>query len=84
MAIYVTVPVSTEVIESNPDCRFSGAYENGVLLITIDTRHQNHHQRLGLANQTRLHWGQQHSFEVQELSGLSWPIRYRILTRDGY
>ena len=84
MAVYVTVPVSTEVIESNPDCRFSGAYENGVLLITIDTRHQNHHQRLGLANQTRLHWGQQHSFEVQELSGLSWPIRYRILTRDGY
>lgn len=84
MAVYVTVPVSTEVIESNPDCKISGAYENGALLITIDTCHQNHHQHLGLANQTRLHWGHQHSFEVQELSGLSWPIRYRILTRDGY
>jgi hypothetical protein len=84
MAVYVTVPVSTEVIESNPDCRISGTSENGVLLITLDTRHQNHHQHLGLANKTRLHWGQEHSFEVQEMSGLSWPIRYRVLTRDGY
>jgi hypothetical protein len=84
MAVYVTVPVSTEVIESNPDCKFSGTYENGALVITIDTRNQNHHQRLGLGTKTPLHWGQEHSFEVQELSGLAWPIRYRILTRDGY
>ncbi len=35
MAVYVTVPVSTEVIEANPDCKISGAYENGVLMITI-------------------------------------------------
>lgn len=84
MTVSVTVPVSTEVIESNPDCRISGAYENGMLLLTIDARHQNHHQRLGLANKTRLHWGQEHCVEVQELSGLSWPIRYRVLTRDGY
>ena len=27
-------PISTEVIESNPDCALSGAYENGVLVIT--------------------------------------------------
>ena len=47
MALFVTVPISTEVIESNPDCALSGAYENGVLVITIDTRGQNVHQRLG-------------------------------------
>ncbi len=38
MALYVSVPVSTEVIEMSPDCRITGAYENGVLMITIDTR----------------------------------------------
>ncbi len=84
MALFVTVPISTEVIESNPDCALSGAYENGVLVITIDTRGQNVHQRLGLGTKTRLHWGAEHWFEVQELSGLTWPIRYRVITRDGY
>ena len=84
MALFVTVPISTEVIESNPDCALSGAYENGVLVITIDTRGQNVHQCLGLGSKTRLHWGAEHWFEVQELSGLTWPIRYRVITRDGY
>jgi len=84
MAVYVTVPISTEVIEANPDCKISGAYEHGVLMITIDTRDQNHHQRLGIGTKTLLHWGQEHWFEAQELSTLAWPIRYRVLTRDGY
>ena len=84
MALFVTVPISTQVIESNPDCALSGAYENGVLVITIDSRGQNVHQRLGLGSKTRLHWGAEHRFEVQELSGLTWPIRYRVITRDGY
>jgi hypothetical protein len=84
MALHVTVPVSTEVIEANPDCKLSGAYENGKLMITIDTRHQNHHQRLGLGTKTQLYWGQEHWFEAQELSGLAWPIRYRVLSREGY
>ena len=84
MALYVTIPVSTEVIERNPDCRISGAYENGVVMITIDTRHQNHHERLGLGRKNKLHWSREHCFEVQELSGLAWPIRYRVLTLEGY
>lgn len=84
MAVYVTVLVSTEVIEANPDCQISGAYEHGVLMITIDTRYQNHHQRLGIGTKIPLHWGQEHWFEAQELSALAWPIRYRVLTREGY
>lgn len=84
MALHVTVPVSTEVIEANPDCAISGGYEEGVLMITIDTRQQNTHQRLGLGTKTTLHWGKEHSCEVQELSALAWPIRYRVLTREGY
>jgi hypothetical protein len=84
MSLYVTVPIGTEVIELNPDCAFSAAYEEGVLMITIDTRSQHVHQRLGLSTKTRLHWGKDNCFEAQELSAMAWPIRYRVLTRDGY
>jgi hypothetical protein len=68
MSLYVTVPIGTEVIELNPDCAFSAAYEEGVLMITVDTRGQHVHQRLGLSTKTRLHWGKDHCFEAQELS----------------
>jgi len=84
MALQVTVPISTAVIEANPECPSSGAYEDGVLRITIDTRHQHVPQRLGLSTKTQLHWGKEQVVEVQELSALAWPIRDRVLTRDGY
>ncbi|MEW6732340.1 MAG: hypothetical protein AB1489_13515 [Acidobacteriota bacterium] len=84
MAVYVNVPISTEVIESNPDCKISGAYENGRLVITIDTSEENHHQRLGISTKTKLNWYRDNSYEVQELSALAWPIRYRVLSKDGY
>jgi len=35
MSIHVKVPISTEVIELNPDCKISGAYEDKRLVITI-------------------------------------------------
>jgi hypothetical protein len=84
MALYVNVPISTEVIESNPDCKISGHYENGALVITVDTRAQNHHQRLGLPTKTKLYWYREHQYEVQELSAMAWPVKYRVLSRDGY
>ena len=61
----MTVPISTEGIELNPDCAFSTAYEDGVLMITVDTRCQDIHQHLGLSTKTRLHWGKDNSFEAQ-------------------
>jgi len=84
MSCYIKVPINTEVIESNPDCKISGGYEEGTLVITIDTRNENIHQRLGLGTKTRLYWGKERSFIIQELSSLLWPICYRILAREGY
>jgi len=54
------------------------------LVIEINTRDQNHHQRLGIGTKIPLYWGKKYSFEVQELSALMWPICYRVLTREGY
>ena len=84
MALSVTIPISTEVIENNPDCKIQGQYEKGRVVIRIDTRHQNHHQRLGISTRTQLHWGDEYEYEVQELSGFSWPIRYVVQARWGY
>lgn len=84
MSFYIKIPISTEVIESNPDCKIKGVYKNKALVITIDTRNENIHQRLGLGTKTRLYWGKKRSFEIQELSSVLWPIRYRILAREGY
>jgi len=82
--VQISVRVSTEVLTANRDCHFSGAYEDGALVVTIDTRTQNVHQRLGLGTKVKLHWGADNEFMVQELSGFLWPIRYRVRTRDGY
>jgi Transposase and inactivated derivatives len=41
-------------------------------------------KRLGLGTKTELYWGKEQSYEAQELSALAWPIRYRVLTREGY
>jgi len=55
-----------------------------MLVIEVDTREQNHHQRLGIGTKVTLHWCRESSYEVQELSALMWPIRYRVITREGY
>ena len=84
MALPVAIPISTEVIENNPDCKIEGRSEKGRVVITVDTRHQNHYQRLGLSTHTKLHWGDESTYEVQELSGFSGPIRYVVQARQGY
>ena len=82
--VHISVPVSTEVLNANPDASFKGTYQDGALVITVDTRKQNLHQRLDLPTRTPLHFGRENEFFVQELSGLAWPIRYRVRTREGY
>lgn len=57
MSVQITVPITTAVIEANADCKMSGRYEDGALVITIDTQHQNHPQRLGIPKRTPLYWG---------------------------
>jgi len=82
MALEILVPVSTEVIEENPECIVNGEYRDGALLINIDTRKQSYYQQLGLPQGTEIHWGKEYTVPVQELSGLAWPIRYEVTTRE--
>ena len=84
MALELLVPLSTEVIEQNPECVTGGAYRDGVLVIDLHALHQDHWQRLELPRETPIHWGPTSTVEVQELSGLSWPIHYCITTAEGW
>jgi len=83
MALEILVPISTEVIEENPGCVLGGEYKDGALVIKIDARMQVHH-RLGLPQGTKINWLREYKVEVQELSGLSWPIRYEVTTGEGW
>jgi len=84
MALEILVPVSTEVIEENPESIIGGEYKDGALVISIDTRKQDHHHQLGLPQTTEIHWGREYTVPVQELSGLAWPIRYEVITGEGW
>lgn len=84
MALEILVPVSTEVIEGNPECIIGGEYRDGALVISIDARKQDHHQQqLGLSGDIEIHWWKEYTVLVQELSGLAWPIRYEVKTGEG-
>ncbi len=84
MCVNIKVPVNTAAIELNQDSKITGGYEKGKLVITIDTGKQNIHQRLGLGTKTKLYRGDKNIYEAQELSCFLWPIRYRVITRQGY
>jgi len=84
MTKYILVPLSTEVIEANPNYPLEGATEQGKLVITVDTRGEDVQARLGIPPETHLYWGKSYQFFVQELSSLGYPVCYRILAREGY
>jgi hypothetical protein len=84
MALELLVPISTEVIEQNPECVTGGECRDGVLVVYLNALQQDHWQRLGLSRETFIHWGPPYTIEVQELSGFCWPIRYGVTTAEGW
>lgn len=84
MALEFLVPISTEVMEQNPECVTGGECRDGVLVIYLDAMKQDPWQRLGLPQETPIHWGEPYKIEVQELSGLGLPIRYCVTTAQGW
>lgn len=84
MALEFLVPISTEVIEQNPECVTGGECRDGVLVVYLDALKQDHWKRLGLPKETFIHWGATYTIELQELSGLCWPIRYCVTTAQGW
>jgi len=82
--MFIQVPVTTEVIEKNADLHPTGKAENNQIIIEIDTRKRDYHKLFNLKRKVEIHWINDRTFDVQELSGFAWSIVYRITTADGY
>lgn len=80
----IQLPVTTEVLDKNADLCPSGKAEENKIIIEFDTRQRDYHQMFKLKRRVKIHWLNQRTFEVQELSGFAWPIIYRLTTADGY
>jgi len=85
MPIQVKVPIATAVVDQNPACVVKAEFTDGAAIIHLDARRQDHRRILGLPRGTTLHWVKEtREYEVQELSGFPWPIRYRVVTSDAW
>ena len=82
--MFIQVPVTTEVIERNADLHPTGKAENNQIVIELDTRKRDYHKLFNLKRKVEIHWLNERTFNVQELSGFAWSIVYRITTADGY
>src|SRR6266542_3590823 len=82
--MFIQVPVTTEVIEKNEALHPNGRAEDKRLIIEFDTRKRNYHKLFNLKRKVKISWTDERTFDVQELSGLAWPIVYRVTTATGY
>ena len=82
--MYIQIPVKTEVMERNEDIGTNGKFENGKIVIEMDTRKRDYKKVVGVPRGEPIEWINERTFEVQELSSFAWPIVYRITTADGY
>lgn len=82
--MYIQIPVKTEVIARNEDICTQGKFEEGKIVIEMDTRQRDYKALRTIPRGTSIQWVNVRTFEVQELSSFAWPIVYRVTTADGY
>jgi hypothetical protein len=82
--MFIQVPVTTEVIEKNADLQPKGKFEDNKIVIELDARKRDYHKLFNLKRSVQISWINDSTFDVQELSGFSWPIVYRVTTATGY
>ncbi len=82
--MFIQAPIATEVIENNADLQPKGKFEDNKIVVEFDARKRDYHKLFNLKRRVEISWINQCTFDVQELSGFSWPIVYRITTATGY
>jgi hypothetical protein len=85
MPVTIKVPIATAVVDDNPACVRGAEFKDGVAIVHLDARRQDHRSILGLTRRTKLHWSKEpRQYEAQEISSFPWPIRYRVTTTDAW
>ena len=82
--MYIQIPVKTEVIARNEDICTQGKFEEGKIVIEMDTRQRDYKTLRTIPRGASIQWVNVRTFEVQELSSFAWSIVYRVTTADGY
>jgi hypothetical protein len=86
--VSVQIPVGTEALAGNHHLVTGSTIERldgtDTLLIAMDVRRLPWRRLLGLPHGTRIYWDDVHTTDVQDLSALLWPIRYRLTVGDGW
>jgi hypothetical protein len=82
--MYIQIPVKTEVVARNEDICTQGKFEEGKIVIEMDTRQRDYKALRAIPRGASIQWVNVRTFEVQELSSFAWPIVYRVTTADGY
>jgi len=85
MSVTFKVAVSTAVVEENADCVRGTEFKDGVAIIYLDARRQDHRKFIDLTKGKKLHWSSDtRVYEAQEISSFPWPIRYHVTTADAW
>ncbi len=80
----VEVTLETEVLREHRDLVTGSVFVEGAARVDLDVRRRNWAQRLGLERGIKVRWADVRQVEIQELSALPWPIRYRLTFGDGF
>ena len=83
-SIRLEVPLDTEVLRNNRDLLTKSVWDlNEGVTIYLDARRREWRKRLGLPAGTKVRWDCVRTVDVQELSCMLTPIRYRVTFGDG-
>jgi hypothetical protein len=87
LAIFPRIEIGTEALAGNhalvSHSEVVKVDDVDTLVIHMDARRLSWRKRLGLPKGTSVRWDNVHTVDVQDLSTLIWPIRYRITVGDG-
>jgi len=87
-AVFPRIEVGTEALANNhllvTRSQVESVEGKGALVIEMDVRRLSWRKQLGLPRGTHVHWDNIRTVDVQDLSTLLFPLRYRITTGDGW
>lgn len=86
--ITIEIPIGTDAMVGNQrlvtGAKLERVGDKDALVIAMDTRKLCWPERLGLPAGTRIYWDRVRTTDIQDLSALLWPLRYRITLGDGW
>lgn len=82
MAITIRTAFDSAVVQFNQDIFVKSYIEDGITIIEFDVRKRNYKKKLGI--KAKIKWCDKYSVDIDELSTVYTPIKYRFIIAQGY